>query len=322
LNQNIFGAETMIINQKRLRYFHAVHTHGKIRKAADHLNTDCSVITRQIALLEQEIGEKLFERHARGMAITEVGALLLDYYQHTQSAQQAFEACLQELRGMKRGTIHIVVLKAYGEILIESVLCDFCKEHSGLHISIKETSTADQVVAEILAGEGHIGIMSHYSLNDPNIKYSVCASLPMCLVVKHDNPLASQEKVNFADAARYPLALPSSTSNLWHMIREAERLENIQLTPAFISDSISARKRFASIGNGGTFMSSLAASQEIKTGQLVALEIKHECFHAFQLCLVVKRNKPFLPAMNQLFRILEAKLRICAQAAKDLSTRG
>ncbi|BBO60478.1 LysR family transcriptional regulator [Mycoavidus sp. B2-EB] len=309
----------MIINQKRLRYFYAVHTNGKIRKAADYLDIDCSVITRQIALLEEEIGEKLFERHSRGMTLTEVGALLLDYYRYTQNAQQAFETGLQELRGMKRGAIRIVVLKAYGELLVESVLSDFCKEHSGLNISITETSTADQAVAEVIADEAHIGIMSHYSLNNQNIKYSVCASLPMCLVVSHKHPLAVQKKVTFSDAARYPLALPSPTSNLWHMIREAERLENIQLTPAFISDSISARKKFSSIDNGGTLMSALAAAQEIKTGQLVALEIDHQCFQAFQLCLVVKRNKPFLPAMNQLLRTLEAKLRVCAQTAKGLS---
>lgn len=309
----------MIINQKRLRYFYAIHTHGQIRKAADYLNVDGSVITRQIALLEEEIGEKLFERQARGMALTEVGALLIEYYHHTQRAQQDFEVGLQELRGMKRGTIHIVVLKAYGEILVESVLGDFCKEHSGLNISIKETSTADQAIAEIIADEAHIAIMSHYSLNDPNIKYSVCASLPMCLVVNPNHPLARQKKVTFMEAARYPLALPSTESNLWHMIREAERLENIQLTPAFISDSISTRKKFSSIGNGGTLMSALAAAQEIKTGQLVALEIDHQCFQAFQLCLAVKRNKPFLPAMNQLFRMLEAKLEVCAQVARNLS---
>ncbi|UAW63868.1 LysR family transcriptional regulator [Mycoavidus sp. HKI] len=307
------------INQRRLRYFHEVYTCGKIRGAAANLNTDTSVVTRQIRLLEEEVGAKLFERRPRGVAPTEAAELLQKYYQVCYTLRQNLETGLQELRGMKRGMINIIVLKAYSEILVEDVLHDFCKERSGLNICIKEASTADQIVAAVVADEAHMGIMSHYSLNEPNIKYSLRVPLPICLVVSCNHPLASQKKVTFLEAARYPLALPSAASNLWSVIREAERSENVQLAPVFVSDSISSRKKFSSIGEGGTFMSALAARQEIKAGQLVALEVDHPSFKSFQFCLAVKQSKPFPPAVNQLLRVLEAKLLVCAHAAKDLS---
>lgn len=97
----------MIINQKRLRYFYAVHTHGQIRKASDYLNTDSLVITRQIYILEQEIGVRLFDRRPRGMVSTEAGNLLLDYYLRSRSVQQDFEVSLEELSSVRRGNINI-----------------------------------------------------------------------------------------------------------------------------------------------------------------------------------------------------------------------
>ncbi len=304
------------INQRRLHYFYEVCTRRKIRAAADSLGKDSSVITRQMRLLETEIGVNLFERHSHGVIPTEAAELLLEYYRRNRMLQADFEIGLQELRGVKRGNIYIGTLKAYSDLLIEDVLSDFCSSYARLNVDVKEFNTSDQVIAEVLDGAVHIGIMSHISLVDPEISYRMRKPIPICMLVNKNHPLADKQKITFSEVANYPIALPPLTFILRDIIRSVESSEKIQLKPGIISDSITVRKKFANIGHGATLMSPLAASQEIKAGQLIALAIDHPTFSSsLEFCLIAKASRQSSPATNRLFELLATKLPIFANNA-------
>ncbi|MCX8567134.1 MAG: DNA-binding transcriptional regulator, LysR family [Glomeribacter sp. 1016415] len=299
----------MAINQYRLRYFQAVYNYGKIRKAADYLNTDSSVITRQIRLLEEEIGYKLFERRPRGVAPTGAAESLLEYYRRNQEAQADFEASLQKLGDLERGSIQLAIPYAYIDMLMKDVLNNFCLEHPNLNICVKEINAAPQIIAEILDDAVHIGAI-HPVINHPDICCRGRISLPIHLLVGKDHPLATKQKIKFSEAARYPLALPPTSWALRQLLQLVESSEKIQLTPTLISDSTSVRKEFARIGSGGTFMPGYVARQEIEAGQLIALEIDHPAFTASEFGLIVKRGRQLSPAVNQLVRLITTKLSI------------
>ncbi len=63
---------------RQLRYFTAIAERGSFSEAASHARIAQSALSRHIMQLEKELGVRLFDRHARGVDLTESGKLLLD----------------------------------------------------------------------------------------------------------------------------------------------------------------------------------------------------------------------------------------------------
>lgn len=297
----------MIINQKRLRTFYAVHTCRKICDAAERLETDSSVVTRQIKLLEKEIGCKLFERQPRGVVPNDAAQCVLEYYLETCASREKLEANLQKLNDVQRGIIHLAIPDGHIDVLMEGVLNDFCNKYADINICIEEVHSSAQVITKLLEDEAHIGLTFNVVQN-PDICCRARAPLPIYLLVGKDHPFAGRQKIAFSETSHYPLALPPVSFSLWKMLQTVEHSENIKLKPQFTSNSAAALKEFASTGCGGTLMSTSEAREEIKSGQLIALEIDHPVFMSPELCLAVRRGRSLLPVANQLLRVLTAKL--------------
>src|SRR5471032_2588510 len=85
---------------------------GSMSDAAWHLDMDVSAISRQVSALERSLGCLLFERHRRGVSLTESGAAYLEYARQVVSETQRMQERLDDLKGLKRGTVRIATVEA------------------------------------------------------------------------------------------------------------------------------------------------------------------------------------------------------------------
>jgi DNA-binding transcriptional LysR family regulator len=98
----------------KLRIFHAVASAGSFTHAGQTLGLSQSAVSRQISALEEEISTPLFQRHARGLTLTDEGELLFTAVTDVLGRLAAAEEALKNVHESPRGTLKITASHGIG----------------------------------------------------------------------------------------------------------------------------------------------------------------------------------------------------------------
>ena len=146
------------LDHHRLHYLYEAVRLGSVRAAAEALDINPSVVSRQIALLEKELGITLIERLSRGIRATEAGQLLVDRYRQWSADQTDTIAKLRELQGLQRGHVDIVLGEGFVSDLMSGPLGKFWERHPQLTMSFDLAGT-NEVVRAVAEDRYHIGLV-------------------------------------------------------------------------------------------------------------------------------------------------------------------
>ena len=120
----------------KLKIFHAVAEAGNFTKATYILNLSQSAISRQIQSLEQELRTQLFERHARGLSLTENGEYLFKTAREVISKLKDVESTLMDKKNKLSGKLTVTTVVSFGTTWLTPRIQEFMKLNPEIEIEL------------------------------------------------------------------------------------------------------------------------------------------------------------------------------------------
>ncbi len=120
----------------KLKIFHAVAEAGSFTSATVILNLSQSAISRQIQSLEEDLKVKLFERHARGLTLTENGEYVYKTAHEVISKLKEVETSLGDQKNKPTGKITITTVRSFGTHWLTPRIQEFMQLHPEMEVEL------------------------------------------------------------------------------------------------------------------------------------------------------------------------------------------
>lgn len=197
-----------MLNATALRYFLEVHRQGSYRAAAEHLFVAPSAISRQVMLLEEEVGSPLLER-SRGkstLALTAAGEVLVRYARRMELELERTKSDIEALSGMKRGRVLFGIPETFSRDFIPEFLAKFNNQYCGITYHLHVAGTPE--LLEMLANDDLDAVMAFNASVSPDLRVVYQKKLSSHVLVPEGHPLFEREQLTLSDIAEYGIALP------------------------------------------------------------------------------------------------------------------
>ena len=259
-------ADTAILSTA-FRYFLAVADAGSIRAAARDLNIVSSAVNRQILLLEENLGIRLFDRVGRGLRLSEAGSLLVRQVRETLARYEDTVSELDTLRGLRRGRIRVATVESIAIERVPDLLAAFWQRYPGIEVIITQTG-AEDVTRLVDDGSVDLGFsFSTFALEGLRLVYEEAHRVGALMAPDH--PLAKREGLSFADLAGQPLILPARGMSLRAAIEACVERHRRAIHLRGECNSLRMMSALVRRSNSIGFLTRVGIERELRSGELV-----------------------------------------------------
>jgi LysR family transcriptional regulator, hydrogen peroxide-inducible genes activator len=273
----------------QLRYFVTVVRDGTFTKAAERLYITQPSLSEQVRKLETELGSPLFQRLGRRLALTSAGEAFLPHAERVIFEVEQARACVQEVRGLRRGRLSIGVLPSPAARLLPKFLAEFRHRHPAVEVVLREENVSADFERMV-----HDGVLDLAIIRLParraDLEVRFLVREPMVLVVPPGHRLGDRRSITLAELADEPFVTMKTGYGLRELLDRFCRQAGFEPRIVFETAHIGSVVGLVLAGVGVTVVPQMAAGQEGRQ-----IQVRDRYAHR-ELGVIWRQGQPLGPA--------------------------
>jgi len=253
-----------------LQVFLFVATERSFSRAAERLHKTQPAISQTIKRLEDNLGEKLFDRSSKGGQLTEAGTILLDYARRLTVLKDEAESAVRELQDLRRGRVLLGANEATVHVLLP-IIEKFRLKHPEAQVEVSRRP-ARQIANDVLNRTLDFGVLT-FPPRERGLLSLALEHDELVMLVYPDHPFAKRRRVTMDELGKETVIAHNDPSpvreQVLRLYEEHQSAINIQIG----LPSLDGIKRAVEMKLGVALLPRRCAISEINNGQLIAIKV-------------------------------------------------
>lgn len=278
---------TAALNYHHLHYFWAVAREGNLTRAAEQLGVSQSAVSVQIKRLEEQLGQKLFDRGGRTLQLTEVGRVVLDYADAIFGMGRELVGVLHERSAGARKTLRVGVLSTLSRNFQISFL-EPLLNRADVRVTVRSGALED-ILQRLRAHRLDVVLTNVVPAREAGDRWvpHTLAQQPVSLIGR---PRPRRPRRLRTLLEREPLVVPTPESSIRTGFDGLVARLGVEPTIAAEIDDMAMLRLFARSHEGLSVIPPIVVKDELREGSLVEVTQLPELVEPFSAITVPRRS--------------------------------
>lgn len=286
----------------QLKMFTAVAEEKSFTAAAERLHVSQSAVSRQLKLLEEELGTLLFHRGKRGASLTDSGHILLAAAHRIAREIQDVAAQISETQALQRGVLRIGGGMTVCLFILPKLLRKFRARYKDVDLHVTTGST-DAILRLLRSRDIEIALLT-LPLVEPDLEVRPVLKEEMVVLTAPKHPLTRTRSVEPRVLARHPLILFEKGSNTRRAVDEFFLEQEIPVNVIMETENVDIIKSMVAAGLGVTIVPFGAIAHDVRAGRFAWARLRGHRLYRETGWVYLKSD--YLPrALTEILRIFD-----------------